>query len=172
MALMATEILALLKVGFDVTKATREIITRDKPDHRLNDQICSALRAIYFAPDGVLALLNELAKSSGAPSEQLRERLLSFNDREWEVERALGALDFKRLQNDLRLTLATMQTLELIRAGKISLRRSIQAEINYYGQRGVKPDLDEIRRLIAGIERLNKEILEVERLINARAVER
>lgn len=80
--------------------------------------------------------------------------------------------DFDRLRQDLRLSLATAETLEQIRNGKINLRRSIQDEVNYYGQRGVKPDVEQIRALIAAIEKLNAEILEVERLVNSRALER
>jgi len=80
---------------------------------------------------------------------------INFNDREWKVGRALHALDFEQLQRDLRLTLATAKTLDQIRQGKISLRHDIQREVNYYGQRGVKPDLNKLRALIAAIKELN-----------------
>jgi hypothetical protein len=43
----------------------------------------------------------------------------------------------------------------------MSLRRDIQKEVNYYGQRGVKPDLNKLRALIAAIEELNSEIEEM-----------
>jgi hypothetical protein len=169
--MMPAENLAILKAGINIAKAAKELARRDKPDHRLNDQICGALRTLYFTPNGILTLLKELERSKAIPGDDLRERLISFNDREWEVGRALEALDFHRLQQDLRLTLATARTLDQIRDGKIDLRRSIQDEVNYYGQRGVKPDLEQIRTLIVAIEKLNAEILEVEKLVNSRALE-
>jgi hypothetical protein len=54
----------------------------------------------------------------------------------------------------------------------MNLRRDIQEEVNYYGQRGVKPDLNKLRALIAAIEELNSEIEETERIVNSRALER
>jgi hypothetical protein len=168
---MSAENLALLKIGFDLTKAAKDLLRHEKPDHHLNDQICRALRTLFFMPNGILALLKELEQTDGAPGNDLRARLINFNDREWKVGRALEALDFDRLQQDLRLSLATACTLQEIRHGKISLRRSIQEEVNYYGQRGVKPDLDRVRALIVAIEKLNAKILEIEKLVNSRAIE-
>ena|SRR5258708_5329682 len=169
---MPFENLITLETGLEIAKGLKGLARRDKPDHRLNDQICRALRMLYFTPNGILSLLRELERSNGIASDELRERLINFNDREWEVGRALEALDFDRLQQDLRLSLATVNTLEQIRHGKINLRRNIQEEVNYYGQRGVRPDLNKVRALIAGIEELNSEIEETERLVNSRALER
>ena len=39
--------------------------------------------------------------------------------------------------------------------------------MNYYGQRDVTPDLDQVRGLIAAIEKLNAEFLETEKLVNS-----
>jgi hypothetical protein len=169
---MPLEHVAALKTGLEIAKGLKELARRHKPDHRLNDQICKALRVVYFTPNGILSLLKELEQSNGIPSDDLRERLASFNDREWKVGRALETLDFDKLQGDLRVSLATAKTLAMIRDGKINLRRDIQHEVNYYGQRGVKPDLENVRILIAAIEKPNAEILEVERLVNSRTLER
>jgi hypothetical protein len=166
------ETLAILKTGFEIAKAVKDFVHREKPDHRLNDQICTALRTIYFTPNGVVALLKALEQNNAVTDEDWRDRLINFNDREWEVGRALGALDFDGLKQDLRLSLSTIRTLEMIRWGKINLRRSIQDEVNYYGRRGVRPNLDNIRSLIEAIEKLNAEIIEIESLVNSRALER
>jgi hypothetical protein len=99
-------------------------------------------------------------------------RLINFNDREWKVGRALEELDFDRLQRDLRVSLGTADTLAQIRDGKLNLRRNIKAEVNYYGRRGVKPDLEKVRALIAAIKKLNAEIRDVEQIVNSRALER
>jgi hypothetical protein len=173
---MPTESLAILKTGLDLAKAVKDFVHREKPDHRLNDRICTALRAIYFTPSGVVALLrafeqNQLGLPTSLVDEDVRDRLINFNDREWEVGRALQALDFDELKQDLRLSLATIRTLEMIRWGKINLRRNIQDEVNYYGRRGVKPNLANIQSLIDAIEKLNAEIIEIEKLVNSRAYE-
>jgi hypothetical protein len=132
-------------------------VRREKPDHRLSDQICTALRTIYFTPNGVVSLLRSVLEQNNAVTdEDWRDRLINFNDREWEVRSALE----------------TVHTLDMIRWGKISLRRSIQSEVNYYGRRGVKPNLAKIQSLIEAIEKLNAEIIEIEKLVNSRALDR
>jgi cell division septum initiation protein DivIVA len=169
---MPIENLAVLKTGFEIVKGAKDLTRRDKPDHRLNDLVCKALRTAFFTPNGILSLLKELVQSNGKPSDQLTERLINFNDREWEVRAALELLDFDRLQRDLRLSLKTARTLNEIRIGKITLRQSIQEEVNYYGQHDWRPDLKEIRALVAAIEKLNAEIEEIEGRVNSRAIER
>jgi hypothetical protein len=166
---MPFENLATIKAGLEIVKA---LARREQKDHRLNDQVCKALRTLYFTPKGLLGLLKELERGNGVASNELRERLINFNDREWQVSRALDALDFEQLQRDLRLSLATAKTLDQIRLGKMSLRRDIQEEVNYYGQRGRKPNLDKLRALVGAIEELNSKIEEAERLVNSRAIER
>ncbi|MBZ0208506.1 MAG: hypothetical protein K8F92_02470 [Hyphomicrobium sp.] len=49
--------------------------------------------------------------------------------------------------------------------GKISLRKDIQDEVNRYGQRGQRPDLDAVKALLDGIEKLNVQIEEIDKLL-------
>jgi hypothetical protein len=164
--------LVSLEAAGVLVKGLAGLAARDRKDHRLNDAISKALRTLYFPADGVLALLKEVASGTGLPSDALRERLVNFNDRQWQVEGALEVLDFTQLAKDLRVSLATARRLQEIRMGKIDLRRDIQEEVNYYGRRGVKPDLDKVRALIAAIEALNALIEETELRVNSRALER
>jgi hypothetical protein len=101
-------------------------------------------------------LRSVLEQNNAVTDEDWRDRLINFNDREWEVRSALE----------------TVHTLDMIRWGKISLRRSIQSEVNYYGRRGVKPNLAKIQSLIEAIEKLNAEIIEIKKLVNSRALDR
>lgn len=94
---MPTENLAILKTGLEVVTAAKDMAQRDKPDHRLNDQICRALRTLYFTPKGILTLLKELENNDGALGDDLRDRLVNFNNREWKVGRALDAIRFRPL---------------------------------------------------------------------------
>jgi hypothetical protein len=115
---MPLENLGPLKAGLEIAKGLNGLVRRQQKDHRLNDQVCKALRTLYFTPNGVLGLFKELERGNGVASEELRERLINFNDREWEVGRALDALDFEQLQRDLRLSLASAKTLDQIRYGR------------------------------------------------------
>jgi hypothetical protein len=72
-SLMPFENLLTLETGLEVVKGLKELALRDHPDHRLNDRICKALRTIYFTPNGILSLLEELDQSGGVPSDDLRE---------------------------------------------------------------------------------------------------
>jgi hypothetical protein len=65
------------------------------------------------------------------------------------------------------VSLRTVQNLELVRYGKLSLRRDIQDEINYYGRARVKPDVERVKRLLAEIESLNNRILDAEETVAA-----
>jgi hypothetical protein len=169
---MPIENLTIFETGFEIAKAVKDFVHGEKPDHRLNDQICVALRTIYFTPNGVVALLKALEQNNDVTEEDLRDHLIDFNDREWKVSGALQGLNFDVLKRDLRLSLSTIKKLSLIKLGKLSLRHSIQREVNYYGRRGVRPNLDNIRSLIGAIEKLNAEIIEIEKIVNSRALER
>jgi len=167
---MSAEGLLMLKAGFETAQAANEYLSSlGKKDFKLHDGLCKALRTLYFTPNGVLSLLRVIARGEDVPTERLSQRLINFNDPEWEVRDALNSIDFDRLSKELRLTLSTTQAFSAIRNGKMSLRRDIQAEINYYGQRNVKPNTKAVDELIQGIESLNAEIERLEAAVNLRA---
>ncbi|MDX8490225.1 hypothetical protein RFN29_01400 [Mesorhizobium sp. VK22B] len=152
----------------EILSAIKNHLESDDVDHSLGDELCNALRIIYFVPDSVLSFLRDVSEGLPVSDDRIRAVLSSFNDRQWNVEEALDKIDFARLGKDLRLNLRTASRLQAIRVGKISLRRDIQNEINYYGQRGIKPDRKRVAELTAAIEKLNNLIEEVEMLINKR----
>jgi hypothetical protein len=47
---MPADSLTILKTGPDIAKAAKDFVHREKPDHRLSDRICTALRTIDFTP--------------------------------------------------------------------------------------------------------------------------
>jgi hypothetical protein len=167
---MSLDIFGVIKTGIDLAKALRDF--RPKPEERdrhLRDDVSQALRTLYFTPKGILSLLKEVADGEKLSEERIQQFLNDFNDREWKVEAALHRVDFYALKRELGLSLASISVLEQLRYGKINLRRSVQAEVNPYGQDGTSPNKAKARRLIAAIEKLNAEIEDVEGIINGRA---
>jgi hypothetical protein len=168
MPILENTTLVALKAGLEAAEAAKRLVTNKPNDPRLNDEVCKALRVLYFTPTGILSLLKEVHSGRKLTKERLEKALPAFNDREWEVGRALDSLDFTRLKHELGLTLRTARVLDQIRWGKINLRQKIQDEINYYGQPGVQPDKRKLNQLIRSIEQLNEKIEEIDQVVNSR----
>lgn len=151
-----------IKAGLDLAKFLKDWIPKGPNDKDVQDQIRVALRTFYFTPRGIIALLKRIEAGDKIPAEELSRALIEFNDGEPAVERAAHHLEFERLHREYGVSLRTVQNLELVRYGKLSLRRKIQDEINYYGRPRVKPDVDRVKRLLAEIESLNSRILDAE----------
>lgn len=170
---MASNELLAIEVGFELIKAAKKhFSSHGKQSRRLNDDISTALRGLYFMPTGVLSLLRDIVGGKTMTSKHIQTVLTNFNDKEWEVRQSLNHLDFDRLSKKLGLTLASARALDRVRYGKLSLREEIQQEVNYYGQGNVKPNKKKIRKLISDIEKLNSEIEGIEQLINSQAFTR
>lgn len=158
--------------GFELVQSIKglsSLLRRD--DDRLNEELCKLLRCIYFMPDGVLGLLKEIAGGDKVPGDRIKQALLDFNDRESEVSRALDSIDFRALV-ERGLPLRVARDLQNVRHGKTNLRRDVQNEINFYGQKGATPNQERLKSLIDGIELLNSEIEEIEEAVNPRSKSR
>jgi DNA-binding NarL/FixJ family response regulator len=133
--------LPALTGGIELASAAKQFLTKNDgmPDHSLGDRLSKALRTIYFPPTGILAFLREVERREKVTEDDVRKALISFNDREPQVEKALESLKYEELADELGLTIATVEVLNAIRYGKLNLRHEIQAEINSYGQRGYRP---------------------------------
>jgi hypothetical protein len=134
----------------------------------LGDRLSAALRTLYFPPDGILGYLQEIERGEPLDAERTQQALIAFNDRQWQISSALGTLEFRALQRELKLNIRTIAALDRVRDEKSGLRQEIQKEINYYGQRGVKADKKKISELTAAIGALNKAIEDVEEIVNSR----
>lgn len=156
-----------LKAGFDLANSLKNWVPKGRDDRALRDALCAALRAFYFTPRGVVALLRKIDVGESVDDDELGEALMEFNDGETRVMRAGESLQFERLHRELGISLRTIQTLDLVRLGKLSLRRNIQDEINFYGRRGVRPNQTRVKALLDEIDRLNEMILAVEEAVRA-----
>jgi len=116
-------------------------------DARKRNDICHALRLIYFKPYGILSILHQLAEGKRVSDKQVSQALIDFNDSQWEVVAALNALP-RGSSKDLRVSMKNAKILDDIRIGKLSVRQAVQNEINYYGQIGAQPDPKRIKTLI------------------------
>jgi len=59
------------------------------------------LREIYFAPDGILSLLREIADGEYPTETRLKQALVEFNDKESKIEGALESLEYDALKKEL-----------------------------------------------------------------------
>jgi hypothetical protein len=142
---------------------------QESRDKRVQDDISRFLRTFYFAPDGILGLLKEVADGKRPTGARLQQALVDFNDRQWKIEGAIEGLEFSRLEKELGLSLNSILVLGSVREGKSDLRWAIQQEVNSYGQEGTSPNRARVRKLIKAIEELNAAIEQVEGAINRRA---
>jgi hypothetical protein len=167
---MSVDLFTIIKTGIDVAKTLKEF--KPKPethDRHLQDDVTRALRTLYLTPGGILSLLKEVAVGKELSDRRIQKALSDFNDREWKVEAALRRVDYHALHRELGLSLASICVLDELRYGKISLRRAVQSEVDFYGQETASPNKASARKLIAAIENLNTEIEEVEGIVNGRA---
>lgn len=158
--------LSIAATGLDLAQALAALRPESPVPNKRRQEICLWLRSIYFMPDGVISILEDIA--DGRPiDERRRESVLSsFNDAEWRIREISDQLDFETLRRDVSISLRTARQLDLVRWGKLSLRREIQDAINHYGQPHAKLDRTKIRRLLGAVKELNAQIEEVEATLN------
>jgi hypothetical protein len=167
---MAAEGLAALKIGIDIVKVAKELVpSSNKKDLKFYDELCRALRLIYFPPTGMLGLLKDIVAGNVIDEERRTRVMTDFNDYEWKVKETLDGLSFERLENELRLPIVAIQMLHKIRQGKAGLRQAVQEQVNPYGQKGFEIDKARVQELIDRIEQLNSEIEALEAAVNRRA---
>jgi hypothetical protein len=143
---MPIDELIILKGGIALAKAAKDWLPkREDKDRRLQDDLCFALRQLYFTPKGVISLLKDVAENKKVSATRLRQILGDFNDREWKVQEALHRIDFYELKKELGISLATARVLNELQYGKASLREEIQSEVNLYGQEGVSPNKTKVK---------------------------
>jgi hypothetical protein len=162
--------LAIIKVATSAIEGLKHIRPREESrDARVQNAVSLVLRELYFAPDGILSLLREIADGEYPTETRLKQALVDFNDQEWKVGEALESLEFNALKKELGLSLNALRALIMLREGKSELRWTVQQEVNFYGQEGVWPKKARVRKLIKAIEELNGAIEQVEGAINRRA---
>jgi hypothetical protein len=167
---VAPDPFAIIKVATSAVEGLKHIRPRaESRDARVQNNVSFILRELYFAPDGILSLLREIADGEQPAETRLRQALVDFNDKEWKIEGALERLEYDALKKELGLSLNALRALGLLREGKSELRWTVQQEVNFYGQDGVWPGKARVRKLIQAIQNLNTEIEQIEAIINRRA---
>ncbi|MBR1154809.1 hypothetical protein [Bradyrhizobium sp. JYMT SZCCT0428] len=166
---MAPDPLVMLKFATSVVGGLKHIRPKtESRDVRIQNNVSYVLREIYFAPSGILSLLNEIAEGEHPAEVRLRQALADFNDKQWKIEGALQSVEYDALKDELGLSLNALRALHMLREGKSELRWTVQQEVNFYGQDGVWPSKTRVRRLIKAIHDLNTEIERIEAIINRR----
>lgn len=162
------------KTGIDLINAALSASEKSsvKLSKKKSAALCRALRGIYFTPNGILSLLDDIAKGGKPTAAQIQSVLGDFNDAEWEVQRFAHSLSFDALEGEMLVSLRSARALELIRFGKVSLRRDIQNAINSIGQPRAKISLSLISELSARVRDLNEGIEKLELSLNVSAIDK
>ncbi|MEN0654317.1 MULTISPECIES: hypothetical protein [Hyphobacterium] len=132
----------------------------------IDREIVKALRDIYFAPDGVKALLESIVEGNSPTIEEIENALPDFNDAEWRVDRALRRIEFERLGYDRRLSLRAAEELQKIAYGKVNLRSDIKRSLNEKLTRGGRVPPEFANKLLVQLNALNAMICAVEEQFN------
>jgi hypothetical protein len=123
--------------------------------------IRQALRALYFSPDGVLGVLEDLSKGKKVQKDRYSRVVTGFNDSAREVQRTLCRIDFEELAHDLRINLSTAKNLYRIGQDKITVRQDVEDLLNrsvLLARSLTESRRSELKRICSKIKLLNKKI--------------
>lgn len=134
-----------------------------------NDRVITALRTIYFTPNGIRRILEAYANGETPTTDEIERVLPEFNDAEWIVRDRLDFIDFDTLHRRPEVSLAVAEQLEKIRYGKVNVRRDLQRALNERITANKPIPADEARELLTKIDALNATIAAVEADRNFRA---
>ena len=141
-----------------------------RPDIRRHREIILGLRRMFFAPDGVRSLLEDIAEGRDIDEDYAAQVLTEFNDAEHFWPRHLfGLADLHHLERP-DLSLREIETLQKIGWNKISVRREVQDFLNFADGRPSDRAADRARELLDHIEALNAAIIDAETSIRERRV--
>lgn len=155
----------------DLVVGARELVNSANPNRKSNApknelreirEIIEALRLVYFAPKGVVFLLNELAKGVKPSRAQIEAILTSFNDAEPFVMRSLLRMDLPHNYKQETLSLKAKNVLREISYGKGGVREKVKFLLNEsltYDQPVSKQDA---QNLVQEIVALNSAIEDAE----------
>jgi hypothetical protein len=161
----------IVKGGIELVGGLLKISKERKTNQpmREREQLCHALRSIYFTPEGVLDLIKDIIDGKKVAPEKIQRVLTRFNDAEWGVGRQLQMLIYEERFQSLSVSLSTVRQLDEIRNGKLNVRRAIQEELNGFGQPRRKVDVEALKKLRKDVLKLNKLIEDVEEKLNYQA---
>ena len=78
---MLPDLLTIIKTATAATEGLKKIRPKQESrDGRVQDTISRILRTLYFAPNGILSLLKEIASGEQPAEARLQQALIDFND--------------------------------------------------------------------------------------------
>ena len=162
MSVTATGLATVAKAagdGLSILKALRAEISR--PEVK---RVVLALKTVYFMPSGTLHALTE-ATSGRLSSRDAQKALDAFDADEPIVAKALDSLRSENIQT-LAISIRQKEALELIRYGKISVRRDVREILRSLPS---ETDMKQgVAELVQQIEQLNQEVGSIEELLSSK----
>ena len=135
-----------------------------EPSHvvRQRENLILSLRRMYFAPDGVRGLLEDIAEGEDIEEDRAAQVLTEFNDAEHFRPRHLfGLADLDHFERP-DLSLRQIETLRKIGWNKISVRKEVQMFLNFAERRPSRRAAERARELLDQVEALNAAIIDAE----------
>jgi hypothetical protein len=160
------EALSIISSGLELAQGLSVLRSDNAHSKTRKREICLWLRTFYFMPSGVVSILEDIANGQAIDERRRESVMSSFNDSEWRIQSIADRLTFEELAKDGHVSLKTARQLDLVRMGKLSLRREIQDAINHYGQPRAPVNRDEVQQLVDAVRRLNAQIEEVDAALN------
>jgi hypothetical protein len=139
---------------------------------QLSANLCHALRAIYFAPDGALKVLSKIATGDPIAEAEFNKHIRDFADEDETIRRALLQLDRNKLQRELKVSLKSINALDKIKSSKAELRQLILCEFYRFRRKFSQDQVEIARTLVSTLNKLNSTIERAEERLNIQALDR
>jgi hypothetical protein len=136
-----------------LTQTVKTVLSQ-LPKGRDVADIIADLRFLRFDDDGVLSLIDAIIEGTSTDIDELRRRLVDFNDREWQVADTAARL----LEPCRKISNLTHEELQLIGWRKPNVRRELQEIINQWDQPKSRLSKQRLKKVRAGIKDLNAAI--------------
>jgi VIT1/CCC1 family predicted Fe2+/Mn2+ transporter len=137
---------------------------------RRSRKLCRALSNIYFGPDGVLPLIESVARGKMIDTQEFEKKRAQFVAGEAEVRQALREIDFDEASGEL--SLAAKRILREIAYNKASMRDAISDEFLRISPGKLKEKRTQAKALKRKLMQLNSSIEGLERSLNPDAMDR
>ncbi len=141
-------------------------------DRRRSAEICRALRAIYFTPQGMISVLQRIGSNEAVTEEEFNQALRHFADAEWRVQDALSVLERDGLFGDLRVSIQGLRIIDMVRYQKIDLRKGIMASFAKHRRKFSAEQRKLAGEIYGRLIKLNEQLEQLDARFNTLAMDR
>ncbi len=141
-------------------------------DRNRSAELCRAMRAIYFTPTGMIAMMKRIGDGEQVSETEFNVALHGFADAQSQVDRALDLLEHDQLFRDLRITISNLSAIDMVRYRKINLRQSILENFPRYRRDFTVQQRMLAREISSGLVEVNGLLEQLDAKLNIAAFDR